>query len=101
MDKLTQILVFFVLTTGIIASYNTLNSSNELSIKQIVNASLAVDTECIDRSKINYASCGQVYEPVCGCDGRTYWTECHAQREGVISWEKGNCRQLAKPTASK
>jgi hypothetical protein len=35
--------------------------------------------------------CTEHYEPVCGCDGRTYGNACHAQREGVRVAQQGEC----------
>lgn len=96
MKKQTGLLLLFVLLVSIIAAHNSFDINQPTNLKQTIKASLAIDTSCIDRSKINYRSCPQVYEPVCGCDGRTYWTSCHAEREGVISWKKGSCRQLVK-----
>lgn len=35
--------------------------------------------------------CPHVYEPVCGCDGKTYGNSCVAGCEGVPSFVPGEC----------
>ncbi|MEE3035349.1 MAG: kazal domain protein [Bacteroidota bacterium] len=47
---------------------------------------------CVDSSKIdNDAVCIEIYDPVCGCDSKTYSNTCYAERAGIVSWENGEC----------
>ncbi|MFN3403341.1 MAG: Kazal-type serine protease inhibitor family protein [Cytophagaceae bacterium] len=49
---------------------------------------------CIDSTKIRPdMACIEIFEPVCGCDEKTYPNSCYAERMGVTKWEEGECRK--------
>lgn len=47
---------------------------------------------CIDPNKKTNMACAEIYDPVCGCDGKTYSNDCKARVSGVLSWKKGACK---------
>jgi hypothetical protein len=78
-----------ILTTSIVFSTLFLLS---FQCEEVSPAERIIDG-CIDTSKIKKdAACILIYDPVCGCDNKTYGNSCEAINAGVISYTQGACK---------
>jgi hypothetical protein len=58
--------------------------------------SAQITSTCIDSFNIRPGTpCPPEFEPVCGCDNKTYRNICRATAEGVLFYNMGSCEPLA------
>lgn len=51
-----------------------------------------VDPDCVEKPITSAGqTCGYVYQPVCGCNSKTYANSCEAENRGITNYRKGKC----------
>ncbi len=82
-----RIVLFFIL-------FSCNGKTKDTSVKEGQKEPFQLGTEaCIDSTKINPETvCIEIYDPVCGCNGKNYPNTCYAEKAGVTKFIKGECR---------
>ena len=57
----------------------------------IAGCKSSLSDECLEQPKEN-CMCTRQYDPVCGCNKKTYGNSCEAECNGVLNYTKGECK---------
>lgn len=52
---------------------------------------IACNKDCKKTAWKEGCVCTEVYDPVCGCDNRTYGNSCEAECQGITKYKEGKC----------
>jgi hypothetical protein len=70
---------------------NNFFSFNVFFMSIVILSTLSCEKLCIERKKSD-CPCFTVYDPVCGCNDKTYGNDCESECAGITNYTKGACK---------